>query len=701
MVHLLNALSRVLAVACMMQGVLARADVHRAPLDERLERIMGEWNRSGAESAVEMAEELHVPVREVDQQVLVAVLVEHEPGKGGVVVPRLESLGTRVDVTAQDMVRVWVPIPALARMRGVENVRQILAPAVPVPLESMPLPGVDASGLVGLQPLLAKPGTGRGVKVAVVDGGFVGLAESRALGRLPSVVVVDLPGSLDQPMESITDHGTRQAEAVAAVAPNAQLHLIRVVDQVDLAHAVDYVRENRIGVVLHAVGWLGTRLAGDTSGVNQLVQTSRQRDGVLWVVGVGNMARRHWQGSFKDANGNGWLEFSPGVERNALLPAMQPVQVFLTWHNADREHPVDLDLYVRDSQGRVVARSEGEQSGLQPAVEQVGFMPLGSEMPYAVSVRRQSGPVVHVEMDLWSIHHDLGQPVATGSVMEPAQGGGAFTVASVVTAANRSCTSQGEATPDTVLSAKGASATSCGAIHGAATVVGAAALVVEQHPSLLMEPAWLSQRLVQLSQPVKTQDAGNGNGPLPCLLDLECADGDACTADRCMGGTCLHVAQPDCERWVVVASDGFESGKLVGGRGWRGPWRKSGGFSLRADHSPVQGRYHARLLGRGARMERTVELAGTTGARLVFRGRAVGLRPSDRVVVQAVSMDDTVVASRIVTRGDGQDIYREWGLDLSSAASQEGVRLVFTMEAKGKASAFYVDDLAVLGRVPH
>ena len=97
---------------------------------------------------------------------------------------------------------------------------------------------------------------GTGIKVAVVDLGFIGL--SGAIGsELPAnTVSVDLPGSFDDNLETGTEHGVGVAEHVADMAPGAEIHCILVGDEVDLENAADYMAANGIHIGNHSVGWV-------------------------------------------------------------------------------------------------------------------------------------------------------------------------------------------------------------------------------------------------------------------------------------------------------------------------------------------------------------------------------------------------------------------------------------------------------------
>ena len=100
------------------------------------------------------------------------------------------------------------------------------------------------------RPWHAKSLTGNGVKVAIIDGGFIGLAERQAAGDLPSNVVTQdfCRGRLTTEAE----HGTAVAEIVHEMAPEAQLYLICVETEVDLAAAAAFAKGQGANVISHS-----------------------------------------------------------------------------------------------------------------------------------------------------------------------------------------------------------------------------------------------------------------------------------------------------------------------------------------------------------------------------------------------------------------------------------------------------------------
>ncbi len=157
--------------------------------------------------------------------------------------------------------------------------------------------------------------TGEDIRVGVLDLGFASL--SRLLGReIPADTrwrsffhspagEGDLTGGGDA-------HGTACAEIVHDVAPGARLYLANAYSTVEMAEAVDWMREEGVSVISHSVGWFFG--PGDGTGVVSTIARSAAEHGILWVNAAGNQAQSYWQGDFVDSDGDAWNEFAPGDE---------------------------------------------------------------------------------------------------------------------------------------------------------------------------------------------------------------------------------------------------------------------------------------------------------------------------------------------------------------------------------------------------
>ena len=351
--------------------------------------------------------------------------------------------------------------------------------------------------------------SGAGVKVAIIDMGFAGYASAQASGDLPvSLTVIDYCGG---ELTTGEDHGTAVAEIVHDMAPAAQLHLICISTEVDLATAEEYVKANGISIVNLSGGWFNSS-RGDGSGepgTPDATVADARAHGILWVNSAGNHAQHHWSGSFVGSgltltgNDNELHLFAADddVGNGFYLAAGETACALLKWD----DWPVssqDFELYLADSTD-VVAVSETAQDGSQSPTEGLCYTNDGAEQPFWVLIGNynatesprfdlvitgQAGPMQH--------------QVSAGSIAEPASSPAALAVGAacwrgtaIEPFSSRGPTIDGRIKPDltgpdqvstrtygasgTCASGSGFPGTSASAPH----VAGAAALVKGAHPS--------------------------------------------------------------------------------------------------------------------------------------------------------------------------------------------------------------------------
>ena len=317
--------------------------------------------RTSPESVPEIASS--IGLRSADGRVRVIVEYYEPPS-----VEAIEALDGRVLSWARQfrMCEVEVPaavLPDLAALPGVSFVRRPYTPVPDVVSEGVSLIGAGAWHGAGKG--------GAGIRVAVIDGGFAGLSLALAQGELANVIFTrDYTGT---GLEADTEHGTACAEIVHDVAPGAELLLMKIGNEVDLANAVQDAIDNGAWIISHSMGWFNTNFYDGTGVIGDIVRQATSA-GLLWVNASGNHgAGSHWEGNWQDADGDGYLEFAPGDEVNTFtLNAGDAVAIWLTW-DAWPSTAEDYDLYLVDALGNVVASSEDEQSGAQPPTEAIHY----------------------------------------------------------------------------------------------------------------------------------------------------------------------------------------------------------------------------------------------------------------------------------------------------------------------------------------
>jgi subtilisin family serine protease len=442
-------------------------------------------------------------------------------------------LGGRVAGISDHFLEAWIPVSALPRVtEEVPGVQVVRTPTAWLQMHVSQ--GVSLSGATNLQGAGIR---GSGARVAVIDTGFTGMSAAVAAGDLPAgVVTADFSGT---GIENGGTHGTACAEIVYDMAPDAQLYLVKI-DGVLLSsteNAVNYCITQGIDAVSISMGVTYNNFIDGRGTLCDLVNQMYASD-VLPVVSAGNFAGNngdaHHEGVTKDADADGWHEFSSGDELMAFTATGgQPVIVSLTWDRWPTTDQ-DYDLVVFDSALTSYWTWNTAQTGSQPPVEYGFFTPPYTGTYYLAIWRYSAGTGIRYEYYTRGIG-SLALPVAQSSLACPADASGALTVGAINYASwsagpQESFSSQGPTNdgrlkpeicgPDGVTTLTYPSpfyGTSASAPH----VVGAAALLKSAHP--LWTAAQLRNELTSSAVDMGTSGADYlyGYGRLRLLFPFE------------------------------------------------------------------------------------------------------------------------------------------------------------------------------------
>jgi subtilisin family serine protease len=304
-------------------------------------------------------------------------------------------MGANVIRTGKDHVKATVPLGSLPVLAtDVAPLDYARLPIKPHLNNAVISEGV---GLTNADDWHTRGITGAGIKVAVIDGGFIGLAALKAADEIPaSAIEVDYAGS---GMETMSPHGCAVAEIVYDMAPGAQLYLINVYDESDVQAAGSYCTANGIHVVNHSMGWYGFNFFdGVAYGtvVPSMVTTVNDAtaNGTLWVNSAGNDRQRHCSLPWVDSDVDGDMEWAPGpvdINQIGYLSAGTVVVLWLTWDPWPATDQ-DFDLYLVRWDGVSwveEAHSWNWQTGTEPPTESIGVY-VSTTAYYGVVVLKYS-----------------------------------------------------------------------------------------------------------------------------------------------------------------------------------------------------------------------------------------------------------------------------------------------------------------------
>ncbi|MFO7743462.1 MAG: S8 family serine peptidase [Anaerolineae bacterium] len=340
-------------------------------------------------------------------QVHVQIVTDGDSLQGAI--EAVHGAGGEVTKTSRDgnLIQGWLPIDKLEVVAAHDDIHLIRRPAEAILLE------VERTGSQTTEGLTVINGEawhgagyrGAGVKIGVIDGGFLGYAGLLSSDLPPSVDVKNfVDGESDAQVNGTTEHGTACAEIIHDIAPEASLYLAKVNTNLDLAEAVAWLKDtHQVDIISTSMGWFNLTPGDGTGQFEDLVQEARDA-GILWLTAAGNDREAHWGGPFNnpsytaDDDNTHYFSltqnvnyFGPGDEWTAyLIRAGWPINVYLRWDDwTDVDQDYDLYLFRLDGAAWVqVAASENDQSGGYPwPTEQISYV-TDQEAAYGFQIVR-------------------------------------------------------------------------------------------------------------------------------------------------------------------------------------------------------------------------------------------------------------------------------------------------------------------------
>jgi len=506
-------------------------------LDSQLSQMVGAQLPGGARMLV-MGQQ---------QEATVRVVVEFAPGQLESAATAISQYGV-IETGYGNNLQVTVPLADLTALAELPDILLVRAPQQPVVFDNVVGQG---SGVINADDWQAAGYNGTGIKIGILDIGFMDYAARLSQGEVPAPADTFWSPSIGQ---GSSFHGTACTEVVYDIAPGAEYYLATIYTDTEWGPAVDWLISKGVDIISCSLGFTIVS-PGDGSGIiSDKVEDARSA-GILWSQSAGNYAQKHWQGIFTDLNANYWHDFVPDVEGNTIHAQVgQAISVALKWKDAWGAAAIDYDLYLfydKDQDSIIepddmVDYSNSKQDGMDGndyPYEWFDYTAGYNGVYYIAIYKYSTGGDANIH--LYSSHPpDYG--VASGSLCIPADSPGAMTVgavfwnepASIEVFSSRGPTEDGRTKPDLV-APDGVSTATYGASDGlpylsfghgffgtsasAPCAAGSAALVKQRYPSYTPDglQGFLQGRAVDLGDAGRDNVYGSGRldlGVLPLAV---------------------------------------------------------------------------------------------------------------------------------------------------------------------------------------
>ena len=469
----------------------------------------------------------------------------------------LEANGVSPRNIGTDYIEAYVPALLLAEASEREGVVSIQTIVPPQPAQGTIVSGgVSAHGVPSWHTAGYK---GSGVKIGIIDTGFMGFAGLQG-SELPSTVnrrCYTAVGSFSSNLSDCipTDipltarqHGTAVAEAVFDIAPEASYYIANPLSYGDLLSTTNWMVGQGVDVINMSLGWSFSGPGDGTSRYSNAPVKSVDAavsGGIIWVNAAGNAAMDSWHSAFSDSDLDNFLEFnSAGNECNGITVNLDPLEgvtAQLRWNDSWGGASKDLDLYLIPTSSNVLSISDavGSSTDIQEgAANDIPYERISlkhgeiSDGEYCLAVHKFSGSAPSwVQLLVWGNSGSLQNYVSARSITNPAESrnsgmlaAGAARHSSTSTIegfSSRGPTMDGRTKPD-IVGADGGNSSIWGSWNGTSQasphVAGLAALVKQRFPSYT--PAQIASYLKTnaLSRGTKPNNTwGHGFARLPSI----------------------------------------------------------------------------------------------------------------------------------------------------------------------------------------
>jgi hypothetical protein len=280
---------------------------------------------------------------------------------------------------------------------------------------------------------------GDGVRIAVFDVEWFGM--DLAASELGQVETHDcfLHRSCLLPIDSYAPrysfeqgrHGVACAEVIRDIAPQAELHLVRVNGLTTLENAVQWAIREEVDIVSMSLSFFNESFYDGTGPISEAAGELSDA-GILLVTSAGNYAQQHFRDGFRDADRDGIHEFPDGNEWLAIQLSEGRHRLNLIWDEFGLCGKSDFDAYVWSPAGLLVGRGNKRQRADSNSCHPSERVQINSEESgwHYLQIHRHRGSS-ETRMDIMARGGSVYRAMAEGSIVDPGSYPGAFTVGAV------------------------------------------------------------------------------------------------------------------------------------------------------------------------------------------------------------------------------------------------------------------------------
>ena len=225
-------------------------------------------------------------------------------------------------------------------------------------------------------------------------------------------------------------HGVACAEVIQQIAPQSQVHLVRVNSLTSLENAISWSLENNIDIISMSLSFFKESFYDGNGPVNDQMDRLLGSS-TLMVTSAGNYADQHYRGTFSDGDLNGFHQFDHGTEYLPIHLEPGSYRFTLIWDQMGQCGESDINAWVQSPDGLIVGRGVHEQN--------IGSIPCFPGENITVRTEESGWHYIRLELvrgagsvdfDLMARGGFLFHAMPQGSIVDPGNHPGVLTVGS-------------------------------------------------------------------------------------------------------------------------------------------------------------------------------------------------------------------------------------------------------------------------------